>query len=361
LKPKGTPLLLVGTRKGAFVFTSDDGRRSWKSSGPYFEGVDVFHLKYDHRNRLLLACVNNPFWGPSVERSKDLGGSWKKQRAKPRFPKKSGLSVSKVWHVEPGADDEPNVLYLGVAPACLFKSEDRGATWAPNEALMNHGTRKKWQPGAGGLCLHSVLVEDGDPDHLHVAISAVGTLESEDGGASWEFRNRHVRADFYPNKFPVYGQCVHKIVRHRERPEVIYQQNHCGAYRSDDGGRDWKDISGALPSRFGFPIAVDFNDPKRVYAVPLTGDFNRVPPGGKFGVWVSEDEGRRWAPSYRGFPAPSYYSVLREGLAADEFDPCGVAVGTTTGQLYFSRNQGDSWARVSDALPPILSVSMASA
>jgi hypothetical protein len=357
MKSKGKDLLMVGTRKGAFVFTSGDGRRTWKASGPWFEGKEVFHMAYDRRNGTVLVCVNNMHWGPSVERSSDLGESWMKGKSPPKFPKGSGLSVSKVWHVEPGTEDEPGVLYLGVAPACLFRSEDGGSTWTPNEAMMNHSTRKKWQPGAGGLCLHSIVKREGDPKRMHIAISAVGTMATKNGGKTWEFQNKHVRADFLPNKFPVYGQCVHKIVSNPERPDVIYQQNHCGQYRSDDGGKDWVDISEGLPSRFGFPIAVDANEPKRVYATPLTGDFNRVSPKGHFAVWVSDDEGKNWSAKDKGLPKTSYFTVLREGMAADHGDPCGVAVGTTTGHLFSSRDQGESWTTITDTLPPILSVS----
>lgn len=354
-------LLMVGTEKGAFLFTSVDGRRTWKTTGPWFEGKGVFHVNYDRRDGALLACVNNMHWGPSVERSKDFGKTWVKTKAPPKFPKGSGLSVEKVWHVEPGREDEPGVLYLGVAPACLFKSEDSGDTWTPNEAMMNHSTRKKWNPGAGGLCLHSIVLRDRDEKRMHIAISAVGTMGTKDGGGSWEFQNKHVRADFFPNKFPVFGQCVHKIVSHPERPDVIYQQNHCGTYRSDDAGKDWVDISEGLPSRFGFPIAVDANDPKRVYAAPLTGDFDRVPPKGHFAVWTSEDSGKSWDPKDKGLPRTAYFSVLREGMTADHEDPCGVAFGTNTGHLFFSRNQGENWAELADTLPPILSVSASSA
>jgi len=352
---------MVGTRKGAFVFTSEDGRRKWKSSGPCFEGKEVYHMAYDKRNGTLLACVNNMHWGPSVEQSKDLGTSWKKTRGPPRFPKESGLSVSKVWHVEPGREDEPEVLYLGVAPACLFKSEDGGSSWTPNESMMNDPTRKKWEPGAGGLCLHSILLREKDPKRMHVAISAVGTMGTKDGGETWEFQNKHVRADFLPNKYPVYGQCVHKIVRNHRRPDVIYQQNHCGAYRSDDDGADWVDISPGLPSRFGFPMAVDANDPKRIYAIPLAGDFNRVPPKGRFAVWTSENAGKNWSAKDAGLPNPAYFTILREGMKTDEEDPCGIYVGTTTGHLFSSRDQGENWTTVAETLPPILSVSASSA
>jgi hypothetical protein len=351
-------ILSVGTRKGAFVFTSKDGRKSWKLSGPHFKGNSIYHLSYDRRNKMLLASVSNEQWGPSMARSFDLGKTWKSPKGSPKFPKKSKLSVKRVWHIEPGLDDEPNVLYAGVEPACLFKSEDEGETWKANDALMYHKTRAKWQPGAGGLCLHTVLIDPNDSDRLHVGISAVGTLFSSDGGESWKFQNKNVLADFMPNKYPVYGQCVHKLARHSSTPNVIYQQNHCGVYRSDDGGEDWKDIRNNLPSRFGFPIAVDANDPKRAYVAPLEEDAARVAPNGSFAVWSSDNSGKEWYSLSKGFPPFSYYTVLREGLVSDAEDPCGLYVGTTTGQVFASRNQGNNWTKVADGLPTVLSVSV---
>ncbi|MGI0091295.1 MAG: WD40/YVTN/BNR-like repeat-containing protein [Nitrososphaerales archaeon] len=352
-----TSLLLVGTRKGAFVFSSSDGRRTWKASGPHFRGKEIYHMVYDKRNKLLLASVEDAHWGPSVARSFDLGKTWSISDS-PKFPKGSGESVKRVWNITPGPEDEPDVIYCGVEPAMLFRSDDKGASWKVNDALLTHGTRSKWQPGGGGLCLHTILFEDDDPRNLHVAISAVGTLNSRDGGNSWKFQNKNVLADYNPEKYPEFGQCVHKIARHKDSPNVLYQQNHCGVYRSDDGGENWKDIRNNLPSRFGFPMAVDANDPKRVYVVPLEGDFSRVSPDNKFLVWTTDNSGKEWYPLGRGFPKPAYFEVLREGMASDEEDPCGVYLGTKTGQLYASRNHGSLWARISDVLPEILSVSV---
>ena len=348
-------LILVGTRKGAFVFSSTDGRRSWKASGPHFLGQEIYHVIYDRRNKLLLASVEDRHWGPSIARSSDLGKNWKISNS-PKYPKESGQSVKRVWNITPGTEDEPGVIYCGVEPAMLFRSDDKGESWMINKALLNHETRGKWQPGGGGLCLHTVLVDRRDSKNLHIGISAVGTLNSKDGGMTWKFQNKNVLADFQPEKYPEYGQCVHKVVRHRDRPEVLYQQNHCGVFRSDDGGENWKDIRNNLPSRFGFPMAVDANDPKRVYVVPLIGDFSRVSPDNKFSVWASDNSGKEWFSLARGFPKPAYFEVLREGMATDEEDPGGVYVGTKTGQLFASRNHGNSWSLVSGVLPEIYSV-----
>ncbi len=351
-------LTLVGTRKGDFVFTSKDGRRSWEASGPHFRGKDVYHLAYDRRNKTLFASVNDAQWGPSIARSFDLGKTWKLSN-RPRFPKNDREeSVKRVWYIKPSVDDESDVLYCGVEPAALFRSDDNGENWNVNTALFDHETRSSWQPGAGGLCLHTVPIRDDDPRNIHVGISAVGTLNSKDAGASWKFQNKNVLADFLPEKYPEYGQCVHKLARNPKRPDVIFQQNHCGVYRSDDSGENWKDIRNNLPSRFGFPMAVDANDPKRAYVVPLEGDFSRVSPEGNFYVWATDNSGKEWYALHRGLPKPAYFTILRDAMTADLEDPCGLYVGTTTGHLYASRNEGKTWSELSADLPPILSVSV---
>ncbi len=350
--------LMVGTKKGAFVFRSDSGRRRWKVSGPHFKGNEIYHVAYDRRNGSMLASVISNHWGPTVATSKDLGETWTESKTPPKFPKGSGMSVERVWHIEPGRADEPGVVYAGVAPACLFRSGDGGKSWEVNGALLNHKTRKKWTPGAGGLCLHTILLDPGKPERMHVAISAVGTLRTDDGGRTWKFLNKNVLADFQPDKYPEYGQCVHKLARNLSRPDVIFHQNHCGVYRSDDAGENWIDIRNNLPSRFGFPVAADANDPKRAYVAPLEGDFSRIPPRGHFAVWGTDNAGKEWFKLDANLPGVSYYTVLREGMTTDLQDPCGVYFGTTTGQLFASRNQGARWENIADSLPPILSVSV---
>ncbi len=353
-------LILVGTRKGAFIYTSKDGRRTWKVSGPHFRGKEIYHLAYDKRNKILLASVSEPQWGPSISRSFDLGKTWKLSNP-PKFPKNDREeSVKRVWHIKPSVESEPDVLYCGVEPATLFRSNDKGENWEINTSMFEDKTRPKWQAGGGGLCLHTILIRDDDPNDLHVAISSVGTLNSKDGGENWKFQNKNVRADSTPDNYPEYGQCVHKLARNSQRPGVIFQQNHWGVYRSDDDGENWKDIRNNLPSKFGFPIAVDANDPKRAYVVPLEGDFSRVSPDGNFFVWATDNSGKEWFPLHRGLPKPAYFTILRDAMTADQEDPCGLYVGTTTGHLYASRNSGGSWSRLSDTLPPILSVSVSS-
>jgi photosystem II stability/assembly factor-like uncharacterized protein len=354
-------LIMLGTRKGIFVFESADGRRTWKSSGPHFKGTAIYHATFDPRSKTMFATVDNFIKGPTIAKSRDLGKTWKEGKKAPRFPKKSDWTAKQVWHIEPGVEDEPGVVYAGLEPASLFRSEDDGETWALNQGLYDQETRPKWNPGGGGLCLHSILVDPRDPATIHVAISAVGVLKTKDGGESWAFKNKNLLAEFLPNKYPEYGQCPHHLVRHPSRPDVIYQQNHSGEYRSDDNGETWKEMVSNLPSRFGFSIAVDFNDPKRVYVAPEESGAARVPPDGRFLVWGSGDEGRSWSALGNGLPKRSFYTVFREGMDTDEEDPSGVYVGTGTGQLFFSRSAGKKWDLMADGLPPILSVSAASA
>lgn len=350
-------LLLVGTKKGAFVFTSDRGRKSWKMAGPFHQGKEIYRVTYDRRDGTIFASVNDNHWGPTVARSRDMGKRWKISKTPPKFTKGSGMSVERIWQIVPGFEDEPDTLYAGTAPACLFRSDDGGEHWTPNEAMLNHKTRRRWQPGAGGMCLHTILLDRRRPKRVLVAISAVGTMRSEDEGASWKFQNKNVLADFLPNKYPEYGQCVHKLAYNPGSPDVIYQQNHCGVFRTDDAGENWKDIRDNLPSRFGFPVAVDANQTRRVYVVPLEGDFSRIPPEGHFAVWASDQGGGDWVRLDNGIPKISYYTVLRDGMSVHQEDPGGLYFGTTTGHLFGSRDQGNSWERVTDGLPPILSVS----
>jgi photosystem II stability/assembly factor-like uncharacterized protein len=352
-------LVMVGTKKGAFVFESKDGRRTWKSTGPHFKGTPVFHVVHDKRNGSLLAAVDSFIWGPTVARSSDVGKTWKEAKRAPKFPKGGDLSVSKVWHIEPANEDEPGVVYAGTDPAALFKSKDWGETWTLVRGLTDHPSRPKWNPGNGGLCLHSILVNRKDPDSLLVAISSVGILKSTDGGKSWNFRNKNLLADFLPPKqqYPEFGQCPHHLVSHPSKAGLVYQQNHAGVYRSEDWGERWIDISKGLPSRFGFGIAVDHNDPKRIFVAPEESGAARLPIAARFLIWGSEDSGKTWAPLSSGLPRHSYYNVLREGMASDKEDPCGIYFGTTTGQLYGSRNAGGRWEMIADGLPPIYSVS----
>lgn len=273
----------------------------------------------------------------------------------------SGLAVKAIWHIEPGPAGQPGVVYAGVEPAGLFKSLDGGATWQEVLGLNRHPSRERWMPGAGGLCLHTVVPDPVDPARLTVAISSGGAFRSLDGGESWSPINQGVRADFLPDPYPDLGQCVHKLALHRKRPGTLYQQNHCGVYRSRNGGDCWEDIGeGRLPSRFGFAMACHPHDPETIYTVPLQSDQVRLTPEGRMAVWRSRDGGESWQGMTCGLPGPDAHLVtLREGLATDTLDEAGVYAGTTAGQIFCSRDEGAHWQTLAAYLPPVLSLEAA--
>ena len=365
---RGDVLLMVGTRKGAFFLTADGARKSWSLSGPHHAGGDVFHLAYDDREGgTIFAAINSPIWGPEVQRSDDLGATWQKSRQNPAFPRERGDSVEQVWHIEPGRPSEPGVVYAGVSPAALFRSSDGGETWGEVVPLSEHPTRAMWEGGFGGLCLHSMVLDPADVRRMWVGISAVGIFGTEDGGASWAPMNAGVRADFMPDPFLELGQCPHKMLAHPSMPDRLYQQNHCGFFRSDDGGRRWLDLSDGLPSRFGMVMGTHSSDSDTVYVVPEDKALGTDVGGGvryvtdaRFRVYRSRNAGADWEPLTRGLPQRNaYLHVQREGMATDSLDDCGVYVGTTTGQIFYSRDDGDTWELMIDHLPPINSVDAA--
>jgi photosystem II stability/assembly factor-like uncharacterized protein len=354
--------VLVGTRKGAFVFTSDLRRRSWKLDGPHFAGQSIYHFVQDPRGdgRTFFAAVSNGWFGSDVHRSNDAGRTWKPTTGGLRFAADTGLSMKVVWHLRPGRPSEPGVVYAGVDPAALFKSEDGGETWSEVLGLNRHSTRPRWTPGAGGMIVHTILLDPKNSQRMYVAISAAGVFRSDDGGASWNPYNKNTRADFLPDKFPELGQCVHKVVMAPDKPDRLYQQNHCGVYRTESAGDAWKDISRGLPSRFGFPIAIHPRDPDNVWVIPMVGAEMRACPNAEMAVYSSTDAGRRWRKQTKGLPSrKAYLLVLREAFAADAGDPAGLYFGTETGQLFGSRDEGRQWQLLADFLPPILSVETA--
>lgn len=373
-------VIFVGTRKGGFIFTSDPDRKAWEVSNLIFKGWRVMHIILDPRDRRLHAALAHDVYGPSTHYSDDLGKSWTQAEVVPAFTlsSRSGRplgtpdeaqtemthskpeNVIKVWNITPGRVSESNILYAGVEPAALFKSEDRGQTWMINESLFDHPHRAEWFPGAGGLCLHTILLDPLDPNRPYVAISTGGCYRTDDGGKTWQPRNKNVRADFLPNKLPEYGQCIHKIAMHPNQPDVLFQQNHCGVYRSDNRGDDWVDIGeGKLPSRFGFPIAVHPHDPATIYVVLEESDEYRLSVDGKFALWRSHNKGESWDRLANGLPGNAHLVVLREALTTDSLDKAGVYVGTNTGQIFYSRDEGDHWEVLADYLPSILSVEAA--
>jgi len=349
-------VLLVGTRKGLFVLDGDAGRRAWNVRGPLCDGWPIHDAILDPASGAIYAAGGSTWYGPAVWRSDDLGETWSHSSEGLTYGD-DGPKIPTVWNVTAGID----AIYAGVEPAGLFRSRDGGATWQHVEGLTNHPTRADWVPGAGGLCLHSIVPSRDDPNRMWVGISAVGAFETQDGGASWELRNQGVRADFYPDKYPEFGQCVHKLVMAADGGGHLYQQNHCGVYRSADGGRHWEEITSGLPSQFGFPMVAHPRDAKTVWTIPLTEpEQGRLMPGGHAAVWRTNDGGGTWTSADEGLPqADAYVGVLREAMAVDSLDPVGVYFGTSTGHLYGSADEGRTWGLIADNLPSIWSVEAA--
>ncbi len=354
---EGETVVVVGTRKGLFFFHSKD-RKSWRSKGPYFEGRTVKHAILDPRDsKTTWAGVTTGHWGPTVQRTLDFGDRWTRGEDGPHYSKESGMSVDRIWHVEPGLEND---LWVGVEPAGLFRSDDEGETWTSVDGLNYRDDRKEWEPGAGGLCLHTILPYPGDSKRMVVGISAVGVLGTNDRGESWRVMNGDVRADYRPEKImkeDQVGSCVHKMVRDPKNPAILFQQNHCGVYTRKRGDPVWTSIEEGLPSGFGFPMAAHPHDAGTLYVVPLVGDFNRVTPNGSMGVYRTSNGGRSWDRLSKGLPQENaYLTILREAMQTDPNDPVGVYVGTKTGQLYYSRDEGESWSLLTDLLPSVLSV-----
>jgi len=356
----GDTLLLVGTMKGAFIFRSDASRRSWESGGPYFPGSAVYALALDARNgrRRIWAAPNHMQFGGLLRWSDDFGHTWTEPvEANVKFPEHTGAALKQIWQVMPGRDHEPDTLYCGVEPAALFASRDAGATWSLVDGLWNHPHRPRWQPGGGGLCLHTIVLDPERPGRIRIAVSTGGTYVTDDGGLTWRASNSGVRAVFLPDKYPEFGQCVHKVVQSRPRPDRLYLQNHWGLYRSDDRGESWTDVANGVPSDFGFPIATHPRDPDTAWIVPLESDGFRCTPEGKLRVFRTSDAGASWQPLGDGLPqADAYETVLRDGLGVDAADPCGVYFGTRSGKLFASADEGERWTAVADGLPPIIAV-----
>ena len=359
---KGDTVVTVGTRKGLFLFSSRD-RKTWSSKGPYFEGTTIRHALLDPTDgRTVYAGITSEHWGATVARTKDFGGTWKEGKEGPRFSKESGLSVTRIWQLQPGVD---RGLYAGVEPAGIFRSEDEGETWTSLEGLNAFPGRDKWDPGNGGLCLHTILPYPKDPKRMLVGISAAGVFATNDRGKSWRMYDAGIRAYGKQEVFERedLSSCVHKMVRDPRDPAIVYQQNHAGMHRRRRGDPQWQIIEAGLPrskstgGTFGFPLAAHPHDADTVYAVPLVGDYNRVTADGKMAVYRTTDGGKRWQKLTKGLPQKdAWFTVLRDGMRTDGGDPAGVYVGTTTGQLYHSRDEGDSWQLLAEFLPQIQSV-----
>ena len=359
----GRVVVMVGTMKGAFLFWSDRDRREWRMDGPHFKGEAVYAMALDQRGgrQRTLAATRSFHWGSVIRASDDFGATWTApDRQNVRFAEGSGDALVQVWQIEPGRDSEPDRLYCGVEPAALFQSDDGGDSWAPVEGLLQHEHRAQWQPGGGGLCLHTIVLDPGDANRMLVAISTGGVYRTDDGGRTWRARNQGVRAEFLPDKYPEFGQCVHKVVHHPSKPERLFLQNHWGLYRSDDWGDSWNDIANGVPSDFGFAMEVNPNDPDCAYILPLESDQFRCTPEAKLRVYRTRDAGGSWEALTNGLPQEeAFETVLRDGMSADSLRPAGIYFGTRNGKLFGSADDGDSWTSIADGLPPIVCVKAA--
>ncbi len=358
----GDVLLLVGTMKGAFLLKSTAERTDWTVGGPYFPGRAIYALAHDQRNgrNRLWAAVNSSFWGSYLSTSDNLGRDWSEPEAYSiKFPEGSDTALKQIWQLEEGHGDDPDTIFCGVEPAALFRSDDAGASWSLVQGLFDHPHRPQWQPGGGGLCLHTILQDRSNRDRMHIAISTGGCYRTDDGGKSWNARNVGVRADFLPpeHRYPEFGQCVHKMVSHRANPDRMFLQNHWGLYRSDDGADSWTDIANGVPSDFGFAMVGDPNDANSVFIIPLESDEFRCVPEAKLRVYRTRNAGESWEPLANGLPQENAFeSVLRDGMGTDSLNPAGIYFGTRSGKLFGSNNAGESWQSIAKGLPPIVCV-----
>ena len=385
--------VLVGTRKGAFILTSDGKRRKWSVDGPHFGGWEIYHMKGSPANPdRIYASQTSSWFGQIIQRSDDGGKTWSQPGSDNGAAKaaaegtpmqgksnmfvydtseKTGKPLSthqwydgtqhpwefaRVWHLEPALDDA-DTCYAGVEDAALFRTTDGGVTWHELAGLRGHETGPSWAPGAGGMCLHTIVLDPNNKDRIFCAISAAGAFRSDDGGATWTPINKGLHSEYIPNPTAEVGHCVHRIEIHPTNPDILFMQKHWDVMRSDDGGNTWREVSGNLPSDFGFPIAVNAHEPETIYVVPIKSDSLHYPPDGKLRVYRSRSGGEEWEALTKGLPQEHcYVNVLRDAMAVDVAKPCGVYFGTTGGQVYASKDSGDSWEAIVRDLPAVLSV-----
>jgi len=381
--------VLVGTRKGAFILAGDGKRQRWDVRGPFFAGWEIYHMKGSPADpEQLYASQSSAWFGQVLQRSCDGGRTWEAPGGGPEksadgMPRgesnkfvydttsKTGKPLTthqwydgtqhpwefkRVWHLEPSLSD-PDIVYAGVEDAALFRSSDGGTTWQELAGLRGHGTGPQWQPGAGGMCLHTILLDPGDPRRMFAAISAAGAFKTEDAGVTWRPINRGLQSKYIPNPTAEVGHCVHRLALHRARPRVLFMQKHWDVMRSDDAGESWREVSGNLPTDFGFVIDVHAHEPDTIYVVPIKSDSEHYPPGGQLRVYRSRTGGGEWEALTQGLPQRDcYVNVLRDAMAVDSLDQCGVYFGTTGGQVYASADGGDTWSAIVRDLPPVLSV-----
>lgn len=360
--------VLVGTRKGAFILTSDEARTTWDVAGPHFPGWEMYHIKGSPVDPdRIYASQSSGWFGQLIQRSDDGGRTWNAVDNTFAYDGIPGTHMwydgtphpwefKRVWHLEPSLTDRDTV-FAGVEDAALFKSTDGGASWTELSGLRQHGTGASWQPGAGGLCLHTIVLDPTDAQRMYIAISAAGAFRTDDGGATWRPINKGLRSNHIPDQDAEVGHCVHHIAMHPSQPGRLYMQKHWDIMRSDDAGEQWHEVSGNVPSDFGFPIEVHAHEPETIYVVPISSDSHHFPPDGKLRVWRSRTGGNQWEELGNGLPEKDcYVNVLRDAMAVDQLDSCGVYFGTTGGQVYCSPDGGDHWLPIVRDLPAVLSV-----
>ena len=378
--------VLVGTKKGAFLLTSDGARKNWKIDGPHFAGWEIYHMKGSPAdpNRLYVSQTSGWF-GQLIQRSNDGGKTWAvpSGEAPPSYPARASNSFvydtsqetgkpltthqwydgtqhpwefKRVWHIEPSLND-PDTAYAGVEDAAIFRTTDGGKSWHELAGLRGHGTGPQWQPGAGGMCLHSIIINPKNPEQMFIAISAAGAFRTDDGGKTWKPINRGLKSEYIPDPNAEIGHCVHHIAMHPAHPGVLFMQKHWDVMRSDSAGDQWKEVSGNLPTDFGFVIDVHAHDPETIYVVPIKSDSEHFPLDGKLRVYRSKSGGNEWEELAKGLPEKDcYVNVLRDAMSVDRLDKCGVYFGTTGGQVYASADAGDTWTAIARDLPAVLSV-----
>jgi len=384
--------VLVGTRKGAFVLTSDGKRQNWDVSGPHFAGWEIYHMKGSSADpNRIYASQSSGWFGQIIQRSDDGGKTWHQPGTPAGEPKTTPEGMPKaesnkfvydtspengkpltthqwydgtphpwefkrVWHLEPSLDN-PDTVYAGIEDAALFRSTDGGKNWHELAGLRGHGTGPAWQPGAGGLCLHTILLDPTDPKRIFIAISAAGAFRTDDAGKTWRPINRGLHSLYIPNPTAEVGHCVHRIAMNRSRPNVLFMQKHWDVMRSDDAGESWREVSGNLPTDFGFVIDVHAHEPDTIFVVPIKSDSEHFPLEGQLRVYRSRSGGNEWEPLTQGLPQRDcYVNVLRDAMSVDTLDPCGVYFGTTGGQVYGSADGGESWTAIVRDLPAVVSV-----
>ncbi len=360
--------VLVGTRKGAFVLTSDERRRRWDVGGPYFAGWEIYHVTGSPADpNRLYASQSSSWFGQVMQRSDDGGTTWAPVGNTFAYDGVAGThqwydgtphpwEFARVWHLEPSLTD-PDTVYAGVEDAALFRSTDGGGSWHELSGLRGHGTGPAWQPGAGGMCLHTIILDPHDSQRIFVAISAAGAFRSDDGGTTWRPINRGLISEQIPDPQAEIGHCVHRLAMHPSRPSVLFMQKHWDVMRTDDAGENWREVSGNLPTDFGFAIDVHAHEPETIYVVPIKSDSEHFPLDGQLRVYRSRSGGDEWEALTNGLPQRDcYVNVLRDAMAVDSCDPCGVYFGTTGGQVYASSDAGDHWSPIVRDLPAVLSV-----